>query len=165
MLVPSPRRRGGRLAVSLFTPAYAASIAVAICIGTALCLAARHYPGYWTGLASRILAAVLAAETVVWQIDSVVRHTWAIDTNLPLDLCDMTLLVAVVACWTRKPLLVAVLYFWGLAGTLQAVLTPELYSRFPDLPFLEYVVEHLGILMAAVFLVVGLGITPVPGAQ
>ena len=55
-------------------------------------------------------------------------------------------------------------YFWGLAGTLQAAITPDLYSHFPHLGFLAYVVEHLGILVAAVYLVVGLGITPRRGA-
>jgi hypothetical integral membrane protein (TIGR02206 family) len=56
--------------------------------------------------------------------------------------------------------LVELTYFWGLAGTLQGVLTPDLSVGFPHLVFWQYVVGHLGIVFAALFLVVGLGIAP-----
>jgi hypothetical integral membrane protein (TIGR02206 family) len=69
-------------------------------------------------------------------------------------------LVAAAACLLRTPLLVELTYFWGLAGTLQGVLTPDLSVGFPHLVFWQYVVGHLGIVFAALFLVVGLGIAP-----
>jgi uncharacterized membrane protein YwaF len=69
-------------------------------------------------------------------------------------------IVAAVACWWQVPLLVELIYFWGLAGTLQAVITPDLAVGFPHPMFFEYVVGHLGIVLAAVFLVVGLRLTP-----
>jgi hypothetical integral membrane protein (TIGR02206 family) len=69
-------------------------------------------------------------------------------------------LVAAAACLWRTPLLVELTYFWGLAGTLQGVLTPDLSVGFPHLVFWQYVVGHLGIVFAALFLVVGLGIAP-----
>ena len=58
------------------------------------------------------------------------------------------------------PLLVELTYFWGLAGTLQAVITPDLNVGFPHLVFFQYVVGHVGIVVAALFLVVGMGIVP-----
>jgi hypothetical integral membrane protein (TIGR02206 family) len=76
----------------------------------------------------------------------------------------MAALVAAAACWWRLPVLVELTYFWGLAGTLQAVITPDLNAGFPHLVFFQYMVGHLGIVLAAVFLVVGLGIAPRPGA-
>lgn len=48
----------------------------------------------------------------------------------------------------------------GLAGTLQAVITPDLSSGFPHLVFFQYMVGHLGIVVAALVLVVGMGIRP-----
>jgi len=60
--------------------------------------------------------------------------------------------------------LVELTYFWGLAGTLQGLLTPDLSVGFPHLVFWQYVLGHLGIVFAALFLVVGLGRTPRPGA-
>jgi hypothetical integral membrane protein (TIGR02206 family) len=146
--------------VSLLSPAYASSILLATAGGGGLCVAARRHPGPWTRQASRAISVILAAEMLTWQGTAVVHRTWSVHTDLPFDLCDMTLLIAVAACWTWRPLLVELTYFWGLAGTLQAVLTPELYTPFPHLAFLDYVVEHLGIVVAAVYLVVGVGIIP-----
>jgi hypothetical integral membrane protein (TIGR02206 family) len=148
------------MAVSVLSPAYAVSVGIAVCVGAGLCVAARRHPGRWTLWAGRSLGVVLAVGMLVWQIDQVARHTWTVEADLPFNLCDTALLVAAVACWSQLILLVELTYFWGLAGTFQAVITPNLYSHFPHLGFLAYVVEHLGILVAAVFLVVGLRISP-----
>ena len=89
---------------------------------------------------------------------------WSAETSLPLALCDVALLVAAAACWWRLPLLVELTWFWGMAGTLQAVATPDLGVAFPHLVFFQYVVGHEGIVLAALLLVVGMRIVPRPGA-
>ncbi|MGH9017392.1 MAG: TIGR02206 family membrane protein, partial [Acidimicrobiales bacterium] len=94
----------------------------------------------------------------------IVEGNFSPRTSLPLALCDMAALVAAAACWTRLALLVEITYFWGLAGTLQAVITPDLNAGFPHLVFFQYMVGHLGIVVAALFLVVGLGVAPRRGA-
>jgi hypothetical integral membrane protein (TIGR02206 family) len=152
------------MAVSVLSTAYLVSIGIAAGLGAGLCVAARQHYGRWTIWAGRALGVLLVSAMIVWQIDQVVRHSWTIEVDLPLNLCDTALLVAAVACWSQRVLLVELTYFWALAGTLQAAITPDLYSHFPHLGFLAYVVEHLGILVAAVYLVVGLGITPRRGA-
>ncbi len=55
-------------------------------------------------------------------------------------------------------------YFWGLAGSTQALLTPDLPDRFPSFLFLQYIVEHGLTVVAALLLPVGLGLHPRPGA-
>ncbi len=72
--------------------------------------------------------------------------------------------MAALACWWPAPLLVELTYFWGLAGTLQAVLTPDLSVGFPHPEFFEYVIAHLAIVWAALFLVAGLRYRPRPHA-
>jgi hypothetical integral membrane protein (TIGR02206 family) len=80
-------------------------------------------------------------------------------------LCDVALVIAAFACWLpSRALLVELTYFWGLAGSLQGVLTPDLTQRFPELQFFVYVVGHVGIVTAAIYLVVGLRCRPRPGA-
>jgi hypothetical integral membrane protein (TIGR02206 family) len=76
----------------------------------------------------------------------------------------MAVLVALAACRWQIPLLVELIWFCGLAGTLQAVVTPDLDVGFPHLVLFQYVVGHLGIVVAAVFLVVGFRLTPRVGA-
>jgi hypothetical integral membrane protein (TIGR02206 family) len=90
---------------------------------------------------------------------------WSVQASLPLALCDVALIVAAVACWWPQWLLaVELTYFWGLAGTLQAVVTPDLSAGFPQREFFMFVVGHLGIVIAALFLVVGLRLEPRPGS-
>jgi hypothetical integral membrane protein (TIGR02206 family) len=110
------------------------------------------------------IGVALAAVAISYTIGLFIAGTWSARTSLPLALCDMGVLVAAVACWWRLPLLVEITYFWGLAGTLQGVLTPDLDVGFPHLVFFQYVVDHLGIVVAALFLVVGMRIEPRRGA-
>lgn len=115
-------------------------------------------------VAARVVGAVLLADAVsfIWAV--VVDGTFSWRGSLPLALCNCAALVAAAACWWRVPVLVELTYFWGLAGTLQAVITPDLNSGFPHLVFFQYMAGHLGIVAAALFLVVGMGIVPRPHA-
>jgi hypothetical integral membrane protein (TIGR02206 family) len=73
--------------------------------------------------------------------------------------------MAALACWSPGwSLGLELTYYWGLAGTLQAVITPDLAAGFPQLEFFEFVVGHVGIVAAALYLVVGLGQAPRPGS-
>jgi hypothetical integral membrane protein (TIGR02206 family) len=130
----------------------------------ALCTAARRHPGPWRIVTARAISLVLAADAVSYSVGLALEGTWSPKTSLPLALCDVGVLVAAAACWWRVPLLVELTYFWGLAGTLQAVITPDLNVGFPHLVFFQYVVGHVGIVVAALFLVVGMGIAPRKGS-
>jgi hypothetical integral membrane protein (TIGR02206 family) len=90
--------------------------------------------------------------------------TWNWGFDLPLHLSDVVSLLAPVALWTRRPLLVEVLYFWALTASLQAVITPDLHQTVPSVFFFTYFVTHSGAVVAACLLVFGLHQTPRPGA-
>jgi hypothetical integral membrane protein (TIGR02206 family) len=144
--------------------AYGAFVGVAALACALACRAGRRRPGPWRVVVARVVAVALWADAVSWIVALVVQGTFSLKTSLPLALCNMAVLVAGAACWWRTPVLVELTYFWGLAGTLQAVVTPDLNVGFPHLVFFQYVIAHLGIVVAAVFLVVGMGITPRAGA-
>jgi hypothetical integral membrane protein (TIGR02206 family) len=101
---------------------------------------------------------------VSWQIQYLIHHDWSVHDSLPFDLCDFTCFVAAAACWTLRPVLVELTWFWGLAGTLQGIVTPDVETPWPHLSFDNYVVEHLGIVVTALYLVIGLGLYPRRGA-
>ncbi|HEX9364232.1 MAG TPA: TIGR02206 family membrane protein [Candidatus Dormibacteraeota bacterium] len=127
-----------------------------------LVVAARRWPGTWL----RVLAVVLVVDEVSWWVfvgaggvpDSELAY------SLPLQLCDVAIFVAAAALWTRRQLLVEVTYFWGLAGTVQALLTPDLPEHFPSYPYFEYYIAHGGVVCAALLLVVGMRRHPRPWA-
>jgi hypothetical integral membrane protein (TIGR02206 family) len=145
--------------------AYWAAVLIGAVICAALCTAARQRPGPWLVWAGRTISIVLVVDAVVFISLPIVRGRWSMRSSLPLALCDVALIVAAVACWHPAwRLAVELTYFWGLTGTLQAVLTPDLSQNFPQIEFFEFVVGHLAIVTAALFLVVGLRLEPRPGA-
>ncbi|HXZ82535.1 MAG TPA: TIGR02206 family membrane protein [Acidimicrobiales bacterium] len=144
--------------------AYWTAVGFGAVLCLSLCLAARRRPGRWRIVVARAIGSALAADIVAYTVGLIVARTWTAETSLPLALCNAGVVVAAIACWWRVPLLVELTYFLGLAGTLQAVLTPDLSVNFPHLVFFEYVVGHVGIVLAALFLVVGLRLRPRPGA-
>lgn len=146
------------------SPEYLVTLSTMAVVATGLTLSARRWPGRWVVVANWALAAVLAGATVAWLTTTVVDQPFSWATSLPLPLCDMATLVTIAALLTRRAWLCEVNYFWGLAGTLQAVLTPDLHAPFPSAEFFEYTLAHTGIVTAAVFLVVGQRIVPRRGA-
>src|SRR5438105_14680590 len=79
---------------------------------------------------------------------------------LPLQLCDWAMGVIIVALWTGNRRWLEVAYFWGIGGTLQALITPNLRFGFPDLRFISFFVAHSGIIIGIVFLMLIYGFRP-----
>ena len=143
-----------------------AAVAVTAALCVAVPIVARRHPGRWTDTFSRALGALLLAWFVAFHVVAELDGTYSLDTDLPLHLTDAVTLVAVAALWTGRPLLFELTYFWGLAASLQAVLTPNLDSDegFPDFFYWQFFITHSGVVLAAVFLAFGIGLTARPGA-
>lgn len=75
-----------------------------------------------------------------------------IDHTLPFHLCDIAAITAGFALITRRPSLCALTYFWGMAATLQALLTPAITVGFPHWPFVMFFVHHFAVVIAALYL-------------
>jgi hypothetical integral membrane protein (TIGR02206 family) len=136
---------------------------IAVCIAS-LVVAARQRPGAWTVTACRALALLIVVNECGWWVWLGLQHTWSASYALPLQLCDVVAFVSAAALWFRHPLLVELTYFWGLAGTANGLVTPDLQVHFPSYLFLQYFIAHGTIVAAALLLVVGLKITPRRGA-
>jgi hypothetical integral membrane protein (TIGR02206 family) len=130
----------------------------------ALVIAARLRPGAWMVPACRAVAVLIVVNECGWWVWLAFQHTWSASYALPLQLCDVVAFVSAAALWTRRPLLVELTYFWGLAGTANGLISPDVPTHFPSYLFLQYFIAHGTIVAAALLLVVGLRITPRRGA-
>jgi hypothetical integral membrane protein (TIGR02206 family) len=150
----------------LLAPEHLGAVAVIVVVTATLVAGARLRPGPWTTTAARSLAVVLVGAEVAWWIYLAATRADRAELAyaLPFQLCDAAIFVSALALWLRHQLLVEVTYFWGLAGTIQAVITPDLPQHFPTFPFIQYYLAHGGVVAAALFLVVGLGQWPRPRA-
>jgi hypothetical integral membrane protein (TIGR02206 family) len=70
------------------------------------------------------LAAALVA-AYVGMVSRIIREDSCVaQYALPMQLCDWTFLTALIALTLRRQTCFELTYFWGLAGTLQALITP-----------------------------------------
>jgi len=99
-----------------------------------------------------VLSGVLVLNYVVYLIFIRSRGIVAWQQMLPMQLCDWGMVVVMVAMWTGNQRWFEVAYFWGIGGTLQAVLTPNLRFGFPDWRFISFFTSHCGIIIGVVFL-------------
>jgi hypothetical integral membrane protein (TIGR02206 family) len=105
---------------------------------------------------------------VVLVLNQVVLLIWAarsdvpLKDHLPLHLCDWATFTCAAALIWRHRLAYELTYFWGLAGTLQATLTPDLEVGFPHPAFIAFSIAHAGLIAAVLFLTLGLEMRPYP---
>lgn len=140
-------------------------VTAVLCVG--LPAAARRRPGPWTEALGRGLAVLLVGWFAAYHVAVVVlRGSYSPSFDLPLQLTDIVTVVAAVALWTRRPLAFELTYFWGLAGSLQAVLTPSLDADegFPSFFYWHFFITHSGVVVAALFLAFGVGSSARPDA-
>jgi hypothetical integral membrane protein (TIGR02206 family) len=138
-------------------PIHALLLAAIAAIAVLLCQLCRGHPGR-ARIVRLLLGYGLALNEAIWWVFRY-WHEGIRISNLPLQLCDVTLWATVVACIVPLPILVELAYFAGLAGAGMALLTPDFWSPWPSYPAIYFFVVHGGIVVAAVVLVFG-GIWP-----
>ena len=109
-----------------------------------------------------VITAVLVLNYVAYLIFVRSRGVVNWQEMLPLQLCDWGMVVVIVAMWTGSQRWFEVAYFWGIGGTLQAVLTPNLRFGFPDWRFVSFFTSHSGIIVGVIFLMLTRRYRPYP---
>jgi len=106
------------------------------------------------------LAGMLAANWMAYEVLRFRDGQFAPVNELPMQLCDWATVAVIAALVTCRSRVYEVAYFWGLAGTLQAILTPNLQEGFPSPRFFNFFVGHCGVVVAVLFLTVVEGLRP-----
>jgi hypothetical integral membrane protein (TIGR02206 family) len=103
---------------------------------------------------ARLFAGLLLFNYVGYEIYLATTEGLAWQKALPFQLCDWAMIAIIVALLTGRERWLEVAYFWGIGGTLQAILTPDLKYAFPDVRFLTFFISHSGIVVAIAFLMI-----------
>jgi hypothetical integral membrane protein (TIGR02206 family) len=105
-------------------------------------------------IVAALLAALLVFNYVGYEIYLAMTAGLTLPKALPFQLCDWAMVAIMVALLTGRERWLEVAYFWGIGGTLQAILTPDLKYAFPDIRFLTFFVAHSGIVVAIAFMMI-----------
>jgi hypothetical integral membrane protein (TIGR02206 family) len=151
--------------VETWSGEHIAALVSTAAVAALLVAGARRRGDTWAVPIGRGLAAVILGGYLCEHLTYALRGEWTAQVNLPLHLTDVVTLVSIAALWRPQcALLVELVYFWALSASLQAVLTPDLGQRFPDVLFFTYFVTHSGAVATACLLVFGSRRTPRPGS-
>ena len=104
-----------------------------------------------------ILAAVLYAIQLFKTFFRLYLGNFDITEDLPLQLCNLLPLILMFGLYYKSRLILSVTFFWILAGTAQANITPTLLNTFPHYEAIRYWVIHTGLPVIAVYIYYVLG--------
>ena len=113
-----------------------------------------------------ITAVLLDLPLTWWRYRESPDTAWRLvrETALPFYLCDVVSLVLAYALIRRRQRWAELGYLWGLAGTMQGLITPTLYFSWDTPEFYNFFAEHGGVPVAALTLAFGTELKPMPGA-
>ena len=71
--------------------------------------------------------------------------------DLPLFICRLVSFVLPILFWTKNKALFGVLYFWIIAGTTNALITPDIIYALPHCESIFYWLIHAGLVMGILY--------------
>lgn len=96
-----------------------------------------------------ILAILLLGQELSLNIWHLSIGDWDAGSTLPFHLCGMGIVLGAFLLINRNSLLYELVYFWGLGGAIQALLTPDIgIYGYPHYRFFQFFFSH-GILIFA----------------
>lgn len=108
-----------------------------------------------------VLALILWGNEIAWHYWNYIVGKWTIQTMLPLHICSLLVWAGALMLITRNYRIYEFMYFMGIGGAIQALVTPDLgIYGFPHFRFFQTFTSHGLIMTAAIFMTVAEGLRP-----
>lgn len=143
-----------RPAFVMFGAAHLVMLTLAFIAPAFLAFTARHSPSFDRPIRFTLAALLLGGWVcwVCWYLLFWQRGWLTLSNGLPLNLCDWAAVALIAALITKRPFAYELGYFWGLGGSLQGLITPDIAYDFPDPKFIFFAINHAGIITALLYL-------------
>ena len=83
----------------------------------------------------------------------VLTGTWSVQQALPIELCSIASLAVGIMLLTKNRFLFETFYFIGIAGAIQALITPDLLFGFPQFRFLQFFIDHFLLILGPLIMI------------
>ena len=122
----------------------------------------RRYPGDAAKRRTRfVLAGIILVVESSWHVWNLAIDTWDVQRHLPLHTCSMGIWLSIVMLTTRNYRLYEILYFIGIAGATQALLTPSVGAYgLPHFWPIQSLASHGLLVIALVYMTAIEGLRP-----
>lgn len=101
----------------------------------------------------RGIAISLFVIEVLYHLWMAQTDRWGLEHSLPLELCSISLLAAILLLWTGNKHFIDFVLFAGIGGAIQAMLTPDLDMNFPHFRFFHFFYTHAAIILTGLYYV------------
>lgn len=97
-----------------------------------------------------IAVALIVNEVIEWGLEAAQGTA-----RVPFQLCDVAVFLTAWVLLAIPPngsVVSELAYFWGMAGSLQAIATPDLRQGFPDYAWIKFFLTHCGVVLSVTYL-------------
>jgi hypothetical integral membrane protein (TIGR02206 family) len=99
------------------------------------------------------LAVILLVNEAAWHLWNYATGQWTVQTMLPLHMCSILVFLSAYLLVTGNYGIYEFIYFLGIAGATQALLTPDAGRYgFPHFRFFQAIISHGAIVTTAVYM-------------
>ena len=102
-------------------------------------------------LVGSIIGYCVMSGYLIWVILELIAGTFDVKLHLPIHLCRLANLLIPLVMVKRSYFFYEILYFWGLSGMFQAVLTPDIAAGFPHFQYWRFWFAHHGMILALIY--------------
>jgi hypothetical integral membrane protein (TIGR02206 family) len=132
----------------LFGPDHLVALALVVALSAFAFGAGRSGWSEPLGRAGALLVALLGGALWLMRLGDGFQAS----RDLPIQPCDVVFFLCVICFLKPLTTALAVVVYWGLAGTLQALITPDLLYAFPSKEFFLFFCGHSAIVICVFFL-------------
>lgn len=93
------------------------------------------------------IAVFISISVIAFHIYNIAISNYNYRIDLPLYLCSLLGILIPIYTHYRNYWMFEILVFWIIAGTLQAVITPDISEGVPSFDYFRYWIVHLGLLI------------------
>ena len=97
------------------------------------------------------LAIFISLTVISFHIYKIGQGGYNLQTDLPLYLCSLLGLIIPIFTYYKRNWMYEILLFWIIAGTTQAIVTPDIPFGFPSFEFFRYWIVHLGLVVVILY--------------
>lgn len=145
----------------LFSTQHLIAIGLIILTGVILIVSQRGAGEKSRNIVRYTLAILLVVNESTWQLWNLYTGQWSIQTMLPFHLCSALVWLSAYMLVTRNRTIYEFAYLIGIAGALQAILTPDLGQyAFPHYRYFQVFISHGIIIIAALYMTLVEGYRP-----
>lgn len=143
-----------------FSVLHLISVAVLAISIAAVCVTGRTLNATAKRRFELVMAALIVAFWIGYQIYDNVTQGIGLRNSLPLQLCDIVAIIAALEFARPTRNVHALAYFWGVALSSQALITPDLAGGPTTLGFWAFWVYHLFVVGSGIYAVAVRGFRP-----